>query len=431
MNFSPLLACYRLVSALAGPFAGPYLALRARAGKEDPARVRERFGYASTPRPPGPLIWLHGASVGESGVAVELAQALAARDAALSFLITSGTRTSAERVAKRLPPRASHAYAPLDRVDAVRRFLDHWRPSLGVFVESEIWPHLILESQRAGVTLALVNARMSPRSIGRWARWPAAAQRLNSAFALALAADRRTAIALGRLRGEPAEALGNLKLAAETPRVAPEDRAALEAEIAGRRVWVAASTHAGEDEIVLAAHALLRRDWPDALLIIAPRHPERGAAIAALAGGAPRRALRQPIRQNAVYVADTMGELGLFYAIAPAALIAGSLLPNLKGHNPAEAAKLGAAIVTGPYVESFADIFAALFEADAALSVSNASELAEAVARLWRNEEERWRKVAAAAAVVDRGADALAATVDRLLTLVPSATPPERADAAA
>jgi 3-deoxy-D-manno-octulosonic-acid transferase len=432
VSFSPILALYRAASAGLGVFAGPYLRARARAGKEDPTRLGERFGHAREARPNGVLVWLHGASVGESGVALHLAEALGVRDSALSFLITTGTLTSAERVARRLPPRTRHAFAPLDRSDVVRRFLGHWRPDLGVFVESEIWPNLILGARSAGIPLALVNARMSPKSIGRWARWPAAARAINSAFTLTLAADRRTAEALGALRGEAAPALGNLKLAADPPSVDAARRAQLESEIGVRPVWVAASTHAGEDEIALAAHAQVRREWPGALLILVPRHPDRGGGVAALALGAPRRSLGQAVGDNPVYVADTMGELGLFYAVAPAALVAGSLLPHLKGHNPAEAAKLGAAIVTGPYVESFQDVFEALLAANGAVQVRDAAELAGAISALWRDPAACARRVAAANAVIEQSAAALYATVDRLAALLPASTPPARgADARA
>lgn len=417
-SFSPVLALYRAAVAIAGAFAGPWLRARASSGKEDPARLRERFGYASEARPPGTLVWLHGASVGEAGVALQLAEALGARDAALSFLISTGTRTSAEMFARRAPARAFHVYAPIDRADAVRRFLSHWRPDLGVFVESELWPNLILAARAGGVKLALVNARMSSKSIGRWARWPGAARQLNAAFDLVLAADKRTAKALTRLRGEETPALGNLKLAADPPRIDGAARAALEAEIGVRRLWLAASTHAGEDEIVLAAHTLLRQEFADALLVIAPRHPERGAAIAALAGGAPRRALGQGVGGSSVYIADTLAELGMLYALAPAAFVAGSLTPHLTGHNPAEAAKLGAAIVTGPYVESFQDVFDALFAADAAIEAANAERIAAAVALLWRDPEARARLAQAAAAVVEQGADALETTLDHLCSLL-------------
>jgi 3-deoxy-D-manno-octulosonic-acid transferase len=373
-------------------------------------------------------VWLHGASVGESGVALQLAEALAAREHGLSFVLSSGTRTSANLIAKRLPPRTTHIYAPIDRPSAVRRFLAHWRPNLGVFVESELWPHLILEAQATGVPLALVNARMSPKSLGRWTRWRAAGRRLLEAFTIVLAADQRTAAALSQLRTAPAPAVGNLKLAADPPPSDLPARAAFAEEIGARKVWLAASTHAGEDEILLAAHALLRANFPDALLIIAPRHPERGAAVAALGGHAPRRALGQPIGAASVYVADTMGELGMFYALAPVSFIAGSLLPKLKGHNPVEPAKLDAAIVTGPYVESFQDLFDALLVANAAMRADDAEAIAGSVSALWRDENLRARGVTAARAVVDQGAAALEDTVARLSALLPAPAPEARAD---
>lgn len=413
-RFSPILALYSVSAAIAGAFAGFWLRERARRGKEDRDRLPERFGRFTQQRPTGTLIWLHGASVGESGVALQIAEAMGASDPSLSFLISTGTRTSAELVARRAPPRTTHVYAPIDRVDAVRRFLAHWRPDLGVFVESELWPHLILESERAGVKLALVNARMSPKSIGRWSRWPAAAQRLNGAFTIMLAADARTADALSQLRGLPTPALGNLKLAADPSRIDGAARTALEAEIGVRPVWLAASTHDGEDEIVLKAHDILRAAFPNALLIIAPRHPERGGRIAALAGDAPRRSLNQSVGNARVYVADTLGELGMLYALSPAAFIAGSLLPRLKGHNPAEPAKLGAAIVTGPYVESFQDLFDALFAADAAIEAPDAEAIAAAIAALWRDGEMRARRAKAAAGIIERGAHALEATLVEL-----------------
>jgi 3-deoxy-D-manno-octulosonic-acid transferase len=419
VSFSPALAAYRVATVALGPFAGAWLRSRARNGKEDASRLPERFGCYSRERPAGTLVWMHSASVGESGVALALVDALAARDGSLSFLLSSGTRTSAELIARRAPPGATHVYVPLDRADAVRRFLDHWRPDLGVFVESELWPNLILAAQARGIPLALVNARMSPKSLRRWLRWRAAGARLLQAFAFISAADGRTASALSLVRGEEIAPLGNLKLAAPAPRFDPGARAALAAEIGGRPVWLAASTHPGEDEIALAAHERLRAAVPDALLIIAPRHPERGAAIAALANGAPRRSLAEACGSSPVYVADTLGELGLFYDLAPVALIGGSLLPQLKGHNPIEPAKLDCAIVTGPHVESFSDVFEALFNAGGAVRVDGAGSLADAVAALWQEDTARMRQTQAARDATAIGADAFGATVNQLTAMLP------------
>jgi 3-deoxy-D-manno-octulosonic-acid transferase len=428
VSFSPILALYRAVSVAAGPFGSMLLNARARSGKEDPERLNERYGRYARPRPSGALVWLHGASVGESGVALQIADAMAARDPWLSFLISSGTRTSADFVAKRAGVRARHIYAPIDRPDAVKRFLKHWRPDLGVFVESEVWPNLILAARGAGVPLALVNARMSPKSLKRWSRWDEAGRRIFGAFDLALAADQRTADALTRLRGAKTPALGNLKLGAEPPGYSDLARAALSAQIGARPVWLAASTHAGEEEILFRAQERLRESHPDALLVIVPRHPARGEEVATLANGAPRRSLNQPVGAASVYIADTLGELGLFYAAIPVAFVAGSLRDHLKGHNPIEPAKLGSAIITGPHVESFEDIFEALFAADAAIRVTTIEDIVPAVTGLWSDTVRRTRMRAAAREIVAQGAGALDATVDQLCALLPA---PAAADASA
>ncbi|MCA8887097.1 MAG: hypothetical protein KDA35_10735, partial [Hyphomonadaceae bacterium] len=259
MSFSPVLGFYRAASSALGAFAGLYLNERAARGKEDPARLSERFGQYTQMRPTGTVIWVHAASVGESGVALALIDALSARDASLSFVLSTGTRTSADLVARRAPPRTTHIYAPIDRADCVARFLDHWRPDVGVFVESELWPNLILQAEARGVKLALVNARMSPRTLRRWTNWRTAGRRLVGAFRYVSAADQRTRDALTHLRPAPLGAAGNLKLAAPAPRVDAAARATLAAAIGARPVWLAASTHQGEDEIALAAHDTLRQ----------------------------------------------------------------------------------------------------------------------------------------------------------------------------
>jgi len=431
VSFSPALTLYRALSWIAGAGAGAWLDARARSGKEDAARIGERYARYARARPAGALVWLHAASIGESGVALTLIEALGARDPSLSFLLSTGTRTSAELVARRAPPRTTHVYAPLDRPDVVRRFFDHWRPDLGVFVESEVWPNLILEAQARRIPLALVNARMSPKSLQQWRRLPAASRRLLAAFSFVSAADVRTASALSELRGKPVRALGNVKLAAPAPRVDAKARAGLALEIGVRPAWLAASTHPGEDEIALAAHERLRLEAPEALLILVPRHPERGEKLAQLAGNAPRRSQAAGVGAASVYVADTLGELGLFYDLAPVSLVAGSLLPHLKGHNPVEPAKLGSAMITGPYVESFQDLFDELFAAGGAVTARNAEELAAAVARLWRDEAARVRQVEAARAVMAKGADAAEQTLAALEALLPARAEAKAADASA
>ncbi|MBU6406155.1 MAG: 3-deoxy-D-manno-octulosonic acid transferase [Alphaproteobacteria bacterium] len=412
---------YRTATILAGPALGLWLRARVGRGKEDPARLAERFGRASRDRPPGRLFWLHAASVGESGVALQLADGLLGRNATAAVLITTGTRTGAAKVEAAANQRIIHQFSPLDRPDAVRRFLEHWRPDWAVFVESEIWPNQILAAKAHGAALALVNARMSPAALANWKRAPKAARKVFSAFQSITTADARTAAGLLELGARRAVYLGNIKFAAPAPPIDVMARAWLAKEIRDRPVWLAASTHRGEEEIVLEAHAQVRRALPDALLLLAPRHPERGQEIAALAEGAPRRSLNQTIGAAPVYIADTMGEMGALYAVASVALVAGSLRPELKGHNPMEPAKIGAAVLTGPYVESFEEAYEALFRAGGARVVDGAARIASAVVELWRDEPARQRLVAAAGEVAGEAGPALAATLEALQNLKPEA----------
>jgi 3-deoxy-D-manno-octulosonic-acid transferase len=370
------------------------------------------------------LIWLHAASVGESGVALQLADGLLGRDPHAHILITTGTRTGAAKVAAADRQNVVHQYGPLDRPDVARRFLAHWRPDLAVFVESEIWPNLILAAQNQGASLALVNARMSPKSLASWARAPKAARRVFAAFSSITTADGRTAEGLIGLGARRAVYLGNIKFAAPAPPIDVMARAWLQREIGARPVWLAASTHAGEEEIVLEAHDQICRAEPDALLILAPRHPDRGADVAALAGsGAPRRSKKEPIGDARVYVADTLGEMGALYASVPLALVAGSLRPELKGHNPMEPAKIGCAILSGPHVESFDEAFEALRRAGGVRIVDGASRIAAAVSELWADEAARCRLTEAAGAVAGEAGPALAATLDALQALRPEGAP--------
>lgn len=413
------ISAYRAAGAGLKPLARVWLDARAKSGKEDADRLGERYGRASAPRPPGVLVWMHGASVGEARVLLLLREAMAAARGDLSFLITTGTRASARDVRAADPPRTIHQFAPFDPIDgAVDAFLAHWRPDLGIFAESEFWPNLLLRAKAAGAPLALVNARVSPASLAQWGRFPQSAARLLSCYDLIFAADRASADGLARLSRDHVELLSNLKLAAPTLAAPPALLAEIKQAIGIRPVWLAASTHAGEEEIVLAAHAKAREARGDALLLLAPRHPERGPAVAAMAGGAPRRAQRDPIAAGPVYVIDTLGELGAYFAASPIAFMGGSLRAHLKGHNPIEPARLGAAVLTGPHVESFADLYAGLFAAGGAREAGDPAAIAAALDHLWTDETERKRLAAAAAAALAEGRGALIRTRDALLALL-------------
>ncbi len=344
----------RLYAQAARHIAPRVLARRVGQGKEDAERLSERLGQTSRMRPPGPLIWLHGASVGEGLSLAPLAQRLRDGRPDVTVLVTTTTRASATLLASRLPDGAIHQYAPLDSPRAVTAFLDHWRPSVGVFVESELWPNLILAAKARGVRLALVSARMSPGSLRGWRRFPRAARAVLGAFEVILARDEVSAEGFRSL-GAKVAGFADMKVGAPAPEVEQDDLAGLRATLAERTVLLAASTHPGEEAPVLEAFA--RAGDESALLILAPRHPERGAAVEALALDAgfsvARRSEGFGPEGVDVYVADTLGELGLWYSLAALAVIGGSLIGGVGGHNPLEPARLGCPFVSGRHVENW------------------------------------------------------------------------------
>ncbi|HEY3638975.1 MAG TPA: 3-deoxy-D-manno-octulosonic acid transferase [Rhizomicrobium sp.] len=377
------LRAYRLASAALAPAAPILLRARARRGKEDYSRLPERLGRASLPRPVGQLIWIHGASVGECLSVLPLINGLLELPNR-SVLVTSGTVTSAALMKERLPERAFHQFAPIDAPGPVRRFLDHWRPDAALFVDSELWPNLLSSAHRRGIKIALVNERMSARSFAGWRRARGSARSILSNFDLCLSQDEATANRLRLLGATEVSVSGNLKADADIEQPDPDKLSMLAQAIGNRPVFLAVSTHAGEDETILPAHDALRRDHPDLLTIIAPRHPSRGGEIAMLSGTrkvVQRSQAALPAPDTAVYVADTIGELAIFHAIAPFAFVGGSLVAH-GGQNPLEAARLERAVMAGPYTENFADSYKSIFAAQGAGRVHSCGDIS-ALARRW------------------------------------------------
>jgi 3-deoxy-D-manno-octulosonic-acid transferase len=372
---SALLALYAALTGLLEPLAPLVLNRRAVRGKEDPARLGERLGRAPIPRPAGPLVWLHGVSVGESLSLLPLVDALRARRPDLALLVTSGTRTSAELLAKRLPAGVIHQYAPVDAPGAVTRFLDHWRPAAGVFVESELWPNLIREAHKRGVRLALASARMTEASAKGWSRVPGAAKTLLGAFELILPQEALTAGRLARLGAKVGPNL-NLKRVGDRLPCDEAELARLRAALVGRPVILASNTHEGEEPIIAEAVRGL-----DAFLLVAVRHPDRGPAVAAdlTARGfkVARRSAGESIGPDTTaYVADTVGEMGLFYRLAAVAVMGGSFVDGIGGHNPLEPARLGVPVVTGPDVFNAAELYGEMFAEVAAIEAADGAALA-------------------------------------------------------
>lgn len=417
------LKSYQILSRLLRPAAQPLLLYRSRKGKEISERLGERSGRATAARPEGSLWWFHAASVGETNAILPLLHSLRAAHPELALLLTTFTVTSSRIAAARLPEGAIHQFAPLDSPRFVERFLDHWRPDMALFTESEIWPNLILETDARDIPLALVNARLSPRSFDRWRRRSGLSRPLFSRFDVALAQDERLAWRLEQLGVRRAIATGNLKFDAPPPPVDPDALAQLRAVLGERPVFLAASTHPGEDEIVIGAHGALRERFPELLTIIVPRHPQRGEAIAALAERMGAAALRRsqgglPAAETSLYVADTLGELGLFYAIAPLAFIGGSFIPQ-GGHNPIEAVKLGAAVLTGPHWHNFKETYEALGRRGGCRVLAGGEALAPVVAALYGDPAalERMRRQALRA--VEELGGGLARTLQALAPYFP------------
>jgi 3-deoxy-D-manno-octulosonic-acid transferase len=428
-----LLELYRGATRLGGPLIEAQLRRRAGRGKEDPLRWRERLGAAGMVRPDGPLLWLHAASVGESRSLLPLIEALLAERAALQVLVTTGTVTSAALLSEQLPARARHQFAPVDRPQAWRAFFEHWRPQLGVLVESELWPNLILEARARDLPLALVNGRMSERSFRRWVLLPASAALLCGGFALCLAqsdADRARLAALGAGKATTA---GNLKYAAPPLPADPDALEGLAAAMGDRPVWLAASTHPGEEALVLEAHRRLAERLPDLLTMIAPRAPGRGDALAA---DIRRRGLRLAQRSRdepldgacAIYLADTLGELALLYRLAWVALVGGSLVPH-GGQNPLEPARLGCPTLLGPHTHNFAEVAARLVQAGAAHRVADKGELVAALTALLPDRGSRACMAAQGLAVADEVAMAGQETLAKLGPLLDRALGPADASA--
>ena len=389
---------WRRMSALLRPGATAFLLWRAGKGKEERGRLGERRGESMIARPDGRLIWMHGASVGETVSLLPLIERLVQRG--FPVLVTSGTVTSARVLEKRLPAGSIHQFVPLDIPAFAARFLDHWRPDLILITESELWPNMIGAASARATPLVMVNGRMSQRSFERWSRFRPVVAAMLSRFDLCLAQsddDGRRLAALGAPR---VAVSGNLKYDVLPPPADPMKVSSLAGIIGDRPVWMAASTHPGEEDILFAIHRVLAPHFPGLVTIIAPRHPHRGEEIALSAQGYGLNSARRsqgllPDGATDIYIVDTVGELGLFYRVSPLVFMGGSLVPH-GGQNPIEPGKLGAAILHGPHVGNFVDVFAALDAAGGSAEVADAKALAQMASDLlW--DTARLREMARAA----------------------------------
>jgi 3-deoxy-D-manno-octulosonic-acid transferase len=410
------LRVYRSLSTVATPLAGALVKHRLKRGKEDEARVGERKGLSATERPQGPLVWIHGASVGEVLAVAGLVERMRAMN--IRILLTSGTVTSAAIVTKRFPPDVIHQFIPYDSPRFVARFLDHWQPSFALFVESDLWPNLILAGAERRIPMIVVNGRMSQRSYQRWRTAPATMATLLARFEMCLAQSPGDADRFSALGSPHVFNTGNLKFDVPAPPADPQKLTQLQQAVQGRPLVLASSTHPGEEDMVLDAHRRLAAYFPGLITTIVPRHPERGQQVTQLTeAGGFRAAMRSrdqlPSADTEVYVADTLGELGLFYRLAPLVFVGGSLV-NHGGQNPIEPIKLGAAVVHGPHVGNFADIYRALDEAGGARLAGDGEALVKQLGGWLDDRDARQRASVAGRAVIDRLGGALDKTMAAL-----------------
>ncbi len=426
-----LMAFYKNLTAAATPLLEAYLKRREKRGKEDAARTGERRGRPSRPRENKPLVWLHAASVGEAQSLLALIAKLLADYPALQIMVTTGTVTSAKLMAARLPQGAFHQYIPVDHPRWVASFLDHWKPDLALWSESDFWPNMLAAVKARHIQAVLLNARMSEKSFKRWSFVRGTARELLSVFALCLAQNDAEAARLTALGADNVQVSGNLKYAAAPLPVDAHKLQDLEAALGQRRRLLWASTHPGEEDIALQLHNALRKINTGLLTIIVPRHPERGNEIASLAASSGLRVRRrsrgaQPHPQDDVYVADTLGELGLFYKCARLCIMGGSFVPH-GGHNPIEPAQFGCQIFYGPHMFNFKAICHDFESRDAALRLDGAEALGRALERAL-DDPDAFKTMGAAAKawtekqahVVDEITAALAPFLAKILPAVPS-----------
>jgi 3-deoxy-D-manno-octulosonic-acid transferase len=387
-----ILSLYRCIDVIGAPLISYYLARRKARGKEDLKRFPERFGHAAIHRPDGPLIWFHAASIGESLTLLPLIQRLKIDYSSMNFLLTTGTVSSATLMAERLPEGVIHQYIPIDRMVCVQRFLRHWKPDLVLWSESDFWPNFITGTARFNIPIILINGRISPKSFSRWQRFPGLISKILKCFTLCLGQTKADTARLKQLGAPMTGCIGNLKFAVEPLPVEKNDLTTLAKNIDTRPTWFSASTHPGEEIILWKVHQRVQAEHPNLLTIIAPRHPMRGDQIAShlrkLGACTAQRSKFEPIKEDTnIYLADTMGEMGLFFRLCKLVFMGKSFVKK-GGQNPLEAAKLNCTILHGPHMWNFQEIKEQLFERDGAIEVADEAALADALSDLFRNPNQ-------------------------------------------
>lgn len=367
------------LSWLSTPLISGYLKWRAFTGHEDKNRLKERKGMASISRPNKPLLWVHAVSVGEAVSALTLMQAILKKYPEIYGLLTTTTVSSSKVIQQRLPKNIIHQYGPVDTPSAIKHFLNHWQPDLAIWVESELWPNLIHQTQERGIPTILFNGRMSPKSFSKWKKVKGMISPLLKRLSLCAVQSEEHAFFFKTLGATSVSIMGNAKMMMTPLSIDPQKYTTLKKEIGSRPLLFAASTHAHEEEIIIAAHKTLKRNYPDLLTILAPRHIKRAKFLYDLASkeglAVTLRTTPSSLKGMDLYIADTLGEMGLFYALSPVVVMGGTFVPT-GGHNPIEAAQFGSFILHGPHVFNNPQLYDALAALGLSQCVSDPTLLA-------------------------------------------------------
>ena len=409
---------YRGLTVLLSPFIPLILKRRLGNGKEDAARINERTGYSTLSRPEKKLIWIHAASVGETNSVLPLIKQLLEKFSDVSVLLTTVTLTSTKLIENKLPLRAFHQFAPVDTPDAVIRFLKHWRPDIALWVDSELWANMIVETKRSGAVMGLINARMSPGSFARWQKFASSLiKQLLSSFDFAFVQSTPDSEYLTKLGMKHINAVCNLKYDAPALAFDENELNTLKEQTKNRKIWLASSTHPGEEKIIAEVHKQLSNAFPDLLTIIVPRHAKRGDDIKQELqeyGAIAQRSKKEGITEKtAFYIADTMGELGIFYRLAPIVFIGGTLVPH-GGQNALEPARIGCAIITAKHYHNFVSVVEDMLLDKAIIKITSPDEMVSQIKSLFNDEVKRQAYSMAAKIHAESKSGAIAKILDCL-----------------
>ena len=388
-----LLKLYRLLIYLLTPFLKGWIYWRLIRRKEHSERFRERFGKTRLVRPEGDIFWFHGASNGECLSFLSLIKHYQEKHPKAHFLITSHTLTSADLVQSKLPKRAVHQFIPVDHPLFIKRFLNHWKPKVAFWTESELWPNLIQDAQK-NTPFILLNGRLSDRSYKNWQKAPGAIREILEKFSIIFCQSKSTLKNFQALGAKEARFEGNLKFSGRPLEANPEKLKELKQDLKGRKLWAASCTHSGEEEIVVGAHQALKKQHKSLLTIVVPRHPHRADKLRqeweAEGLVVAQRSLQDRLDEKTdLYLFDVTGELGLIYRLVDITLIGGSLVEGIGGHNPLEAANLECAILSGDYTKNNGEIYQIFKDAQACVVVKNSRDLSKVLGHLFENETEK------------------------------------------